>query len=424
MGIIKAIGSAISGSLADSWLETVEPDEMGMNTVMCKGVTLRKGQNKKGSDGVVSNGSVIHVFPNMMMMLIDGGKVVDYSTEEGYYTVNLSSAPSLFSGNLGKSIADTLRDTFERVKFGGTPSGRQQVIYINLQEIKGIKFGTRNPVNYFDNFYNAELFLRAFGTYSIRISDPLKFFAEAVPRNAERVEITDINAQYQSEFLDAFASTINRLSADGIRISFVQSKGRELSKYMADALDEDWRNLRGMEVCSVGIESITYDESSQKLINMRNETAMMADPSIMNAYMQKSVADGIKAAGGNAGGAALGFMGFNAAQSAGAGILGAMQQVAQPVPPQQPGYAPGVPPTGAPLGAPLGAAQAAAYTIGGNQGGWTCACGASNTGNFCQNCGSKKPAATQNADGKWFCQECGTENTGKFCQGCGLKRTV
>ncbi|MDR0987691.1 MAG: SPFH domain-containing protein [Ruminococcus sp.] len=394
MGIIKAVGKAVSGALADSWLETIEPDSMGDMTVMTKGVAVRKGQNKKGDAGIISNGSVIHVYPNMMMLLIDGGRVVDYSSEEGYYQVSLSSAPSLFAGNLGSDIADSLKDTFERIKFGGAPSGKQMAVYINLQEIKGIKFGTKNPVNYFDNFYNAELFLRAFGTYSIRITDPLKFYAEAIPKNANRVEITDINTQYMAEFLDAFASSINKMSMEGTRISYVQSKGRELSKYMADALDDEWEGLRGMQVCSVGIESISYDEGSQKLINMRNETAMMADPSLMNAYMQKSVADGIKAAGGNAGGAAIGFMGFNAAQSAGAGILGAM--------PQQP--------------APQAPAQQQ------QPGGWTCSCGTYNTGNFCQSCGNKKPAPAPAADGKWFCSECGTPNTGKFCQNCGNKK--
>ncbi|MDR0943263.1 MAG: SPFH domain-containing protein [Ruminococcus sp.] len=386
MGIIKAIGSAVSGGFADSWLETLEPADMGDNTVMCKGTSVRKGQNVKGSTGLVSNGSVIHVYPNMMMLLIDGGRVVDYTTEEGYYKVADSSAPSLFAGNLGSDIADSLRETFERVKFGGVPSGKQLVVYINMQEIKGIKFGTRNPVNYFDSFYNAELFLRAFGTYSIRIVDPIKFYAEAIPKNADRVEFSDIYAQYQSEFLDAFASTINKLSADGVRISFVQSKGRELSKYMNDALDDDWTGLRGIQVVSVGIESITYDEGSQKLINMRNETAMMADPSLMNAYMQKSVADGIKAAGGNAGGAAIGFMGFSAAQSAGAGILGALNQVPQQQPQQQAEPAPQSAPNQYPN----------VQTQGGNS-----------------NSGEQK---------KWFCQECGTPNTGKFCQNCGNKK--
>ena len=102
----------------------------------------------------------------------------------------------MFSGSLDAAV----KDTFERLKFGGQTPHEQRVFYINLQEIKGIKFGTRNPVNYFDQFYNAELFLRAHGSYSIRIVDPLRFYAEAVPRNASRVEIEDINEQYMNEF--------------------------------------------------------------------------------------------------------------------------------------------------------------------------------------------------------------------------------
>ena len=274
MGIIKAAVSAISGGLADQWLEVIEPDNMAGNTVFTSGVTVRasdrRNSNVKGTAATVSNGSVIHVYPNQFMMLVDGGKIVDYTAEEGYYTVNNSSLPSLFNGQLGAAV----KESFNRVKYGGVTPTMQKVFYINLQEIKGIKFGTRNPINYFDNFYNAELFLRTHGTYSIKIKDPIKFYSEAIPRNAERVNIEEINEQYFSEFLEALQSAINQMSADGVRISFVPSKGRELSKYMSDILDEEWNQMRGMEVQAVGIASISYDEESAKLINMRNQGAM------------------------------------------------------------------------------------------------------------------------------------------------------
>ena len=140
-----------------------------------------------------------------------------------------------------------MKESFSRIKFGGQTPARQNVFYINLQEIKGIKFGTRNPVNYFDNFYNAELFLRAHGTYSIKITDPIRFYEEVIPRNAGQVEIEDINEQYLSEFLEALQSAINQMSADGIRISHVASKSRELGKYMADTLDRSEERRVGKE---------------------------------------------------------------------------------------------------------------------------------------------------------------------------------
>ncbi len=399
MGIIKAVAGAISGGLADQWLEVVEPGEMSDQTVFCEGVLTRRGANTKGTEDTVTNGSVIHVYENQFMLLVDGGRVIDYTAEPGYYKVDNQALPSLFNGQFG----DALKETFSRVKYGGQTPTKQKVYYINLQEIKGIKFGTKNPVNYFDSFYNAELFLRAHGTYSIKITDPLKFYAEVIPKTASRVNIQDINEQYMSEFLEAFQSAINKMSADGERISFVASKGMELGKYMSTILDEDWKNMRGMEIQAVGIASISYDEESTKLINMRNEGAMLSDPTIREGYVQGSVARGMEAAGSNANGSMAGFMGMGMAMNTGGNMLGAASAANMQQMQMQNQY--------------QNQNQGAAPQAPQNQGamGWQCQCGTHNTGNFCSNCG--KPAPNQ----KWTCQ-CGNVNEGNFCSNCGKPR--
>ena len=439
MAIIKAISDAVRGGLADQWLEVIEPADMGGSTVFTSGVELRRGErnsNTKATSATISNGSVIHVYPNQFMMLVDGGKVVDYTAEEGYYTVNNSSLPSLFNGQFG----DSLKESFNRIRYGGMTPTLQRVFYINLQEIKGLKFGTRNPINYFDNFYNAELFLRAHGTYSVKITDPLLFYAEVIPKNAGQVEMDSINEQYLSEFLEALQSSINQMSADGIRISYVASKGRELGKYMADVLDEDWRRMRGMEVQSVGVASISYNEESQKLINLRNQGAMLSDPTIREGYVQGAIAEGLRSAGSNSNGAMAGFMGMGMGMQAGGGFMGAasaanMQQMQMnqgqmaggAYPGGQGQMAGGAYPGGQGQMAggayPGGQGQAAGGSASGSgngspaqgQAGWTCGCGTVNTGKFCSECGSPRPAAS------WTCS-CGTVNTGKFCSECGKPR--
>ena len=421
MGIIKATLSAVGGGLADSWQEVIEAGAMQDTTVFCKGVKVRKNDkrnsNKRGTEDTISNGSVIHVYDNQFMLLVDGGKVVDFTAEPGYYKVDNSAMPSLFAGQFGKSLAET----FSRIKYGGVPSSSQKAYFINLQEIKGIKFGTRTPVNYFDNFYNSELFLRAFGTYSIKITDPLKFYAEAIPRSATTVDINDINDQYLSEFLEALQAAINRMSGDGIRISHVASKSRELSSYMANELDHDWKALRGFEVLSVGIASVSYDEDSKKLINMRNQGAMLGDAAVREGYVQGAMARGFEAAGSNPNGGASTFMGMGMGMNA-AGGFGAFSETNRAAMERD------------------AAAKAA------KQNGWVCACGAVNEGKFCSECGAKQPSANgtwvcprcgNNARGKfcsecgekapvvadkWFCSECGTENDGKFCRNCGKKK--
>ena len=403
MGIIKALTGAIGGGLADSWLEVIESAPMGDNTVFTRGIKVRKGdsrnQNTKGTADTVSNGSIIHVYDNQFMMLVDGGKVVDYTAEPGYFKVDNSSMPSLFGGQFG----DSLKETFSRIKYGGTPSSSQKVFFINLQEIKGIKFGTRTPINYFDCFYNSELFLRAHGTYSIKVTEPLKFYAEAIPRNAESVDINDINEQYLNEFLEALQAAINQMSADGTRISFVTSKARELSKYMANVLDEEWNQNRGMQVQSVGIGSLSYDEESQKLINMRNQGAMLSDPSVREGYVQGAMARGVEAAGSNTAGAGAAFMGVGLGMNAAGNMAGAFSASNQ----QQMQYQ-----------------QQQQVQQQAQHGGWKCSCGATNGDNmaFCPGCGSKKPAHKP-AEGGWTCS-CGATNGANmaFCPNCGSKK--
>ncbi len=399
MGIIKATLSAIGGNLADSWLEVLEADNMSDTTVFTKGVKVRKNDkrnsNKRGTEDVISNGSMIHVYPGQFMILVDGGKIVDFTAEEGYYKVDNSAAPSLFAGQFGAS----LKDAFTRIKFGGVPSYSQKAYFINLQEIKGIKFGTRTPVNYFDNFYNAELFLRAHGNYSIKITDPIKFYTEVIPKNTDRVEIQTVNEQYLSEFLEALTASINRMSVDGIRISHVTSKMRELSDYMQSELDAEWNEGRGFEIQSVGIASVSYDEESQKLINMRNQGAMLGDATVREGYVQGAMARGFEAAGSNKGGATQAFMGMGFGMNAGGSFMGTASETNR---------------------RQMEAdreekARAAASAKAENS--WLCSCGNTATGKFCDECGSPRPAARDS----WKCS-CGNTASGKFCSECGAKR--
>ena len=410
MGIIRAAINSVKGGLADSWQEVIQPRPMSGTIAMVPGEKITHGtsQNTKGTPNIVSNGSVIQVYDNQCMLLIDGGKVVDFTAEPGYYQVSNSSMPSLFCGQFG----DSIKETFNRIKYGGIPSQAQRVFYINLQEIKGIPFGTSTPVNYFDNFYNSELMLRAHGTYSIKVVEPFKFYQEVIPREAvtenKSVDFADVRAQYNEEFVGALGSAINQYSADGERISFIKSKQRLIGQYMAQTLDEEWTQARGMEVFAVGMD-VSYTEDSQELINMRNKGAMLSDAAVQQGYVAANISEGLKDAGSNANGAMAGFMGMGIGMNAGGNIMGGYQQnpqyrQQQPTQPQQQAQPQQTP-------APQAGGAAA--------GSWTCSCGAVNTRKFCSECGSKKPEAPK----KRFCTNCGYELSAnaKFCPECGTK---
>lgn len=419
MGIIRALAGAIGGGLADQWLEVYESDYMGPSTITAPGVMVRqndsRNSNRKGTADTISNGSIIQVKEGQFMLLVDGGKVIDYSGEAGYFKVDNSSMPSLFNGELG----DTVKETFNRVRFSGTTPYKQTTYFLNMQEIRGLKFGTPAPVNYFDNFYNAELFLRAYGSYTIRITDPLKFYVQVADHDADSsIDVADMSEQYRNEFLTAFQTALNKMSSDGQRISFVLSRGDDLAKYMQDVLDEKWQELRGFQVESVAIASISYDEESQKLINMRNQGAMLSDASIREGYVQGSIARGLESAGSNKAGAGQGFFGMGVGMSTmGSGFGTFSQNNAEQIRQQQAQQASQAQPAPNPDAA-KNHAGAETVMAGVATSTWTCPqCGITNTGKFCSECGTKKP------DASLKCPKCGNPVSpqSRFCPECGQK---
>ena len=419
MGIIKAAINAVRGGLADTWLEVIEPAPMGEHTVIVPGQLVSqngKSQNKKGSSNIVSNGSVIHVYEKQMMILVDGGKIVEYTADPGYFKVDNSSMPSLFNGQFG----DSIKESFSRIKYGGVSSQSQHVFYINLKEIKNLKFGTTSPVQYYDSFYEAELFMRLHGSYSIKITDPFKFYQEVIPteiitENKSLEFAGEFIRQYNEEFVTELGSAFNQYSADGNRISFITSKSKEMAKYMRDALDDEWREMRGFEVNAVSMGMPSYSDKSQAIIDKRAEmgasVSFLRDGANQQAYMAQNIAEGINAAGHNTGGAMNAFLGMGMAQNMGGNIMGGYMQNPQYVSQNGGQQQQQQPQQVVPAQQPQQAAPAD---------GWTCTCGAVNSGKFCCECGSPRPAAPK----KRFCGNCGAQLTEgqKFCPECGTKQ--
>ena len=418
MGIIRAAINAVTGGLADTWLEVIEPSPMGEHTVIAPGQLVTqngKNQNKKGSSNIVSNGSIIHVYDKQMMILVDGGKIVDYTAEPGYFKVDNSSMPSLFNGQFG----DAIKESFSRIKYGGVSSQSQHVFYINLKEIKNLKFGTTSPVQYYDAFYDAELFMGLHGSYSIEITDPFKFYQQVIPNeiiteNRSLEFEGEFIRMYNEEFVTELGTAFNQYSADGNRISFITSKSKEMAKYMRDALDDDWNENRGFAISHVSMMPPKYSDKSQEIIDKRaamgSTVSYLRDGANQQAYMAQNIAEGINAAGHNEGGAMNAFLGMGMAQNMGGGVMGTYMQNPQYAP-QNGGY----------QQQPMQQQQQAPQQQAAPAGGWTCpSCGATNNGNFCSECGGKKPDAPK----KRFCGNCGAQLTEgqKFCPECGTKQ--
>lgn len=415
MGIIKVAVDSARKMFSDQWLEYVKPADLGEGVIASIGKVYNNSgspkNNSKRTPDTISNGSYIMVPEDTCMILVDNGKIVDYTTEAGNYKVENSSLPSLFNSNIGPAVKDMFTETWKRFKFAGTVPTQQQVVYINMRPINDIKFGTPTPVPYYDANYDVDLEVKSHGSYSIEVVEPLRFFIKVLAADVTTYTLEDFNDQYRNEFIEKFSVALTSLSAQNIRISQLMMHGSELSALMADKLDDSWRELRGMEILTVAVASITYSEKSAEILEIRNKGSVLRDASIRQGYVQGAIARGIESAGSNEAGAGVGMMGVGLGMNAGGNMMGqasqanfqemqmqeqARQQAEQNL--QQHN-------------------QQTANQVG--QGQWTCPqCQTVNEGKFCTNCGTKKPEEV----GFGACGECGyqfKDSKPKFCPNCG-----
>ncbi len=401
MGLIKAALGAAGGVLGDQWKEYFYCEALPQNVLAVKGRKKLSGRssNRNGEDNVISGGSVIAVADGQCMLIVEQGKIVEVCAEPGEFVYDASTEPSIFAGNLGDSIGAVFSNIGKRFTFGGEAPRDQRVYYFNTKEIVGNKYGTPSPVPFRVVDRNigldVDISIRCFGEYSYRISNPLLFYTNICGNVTSEYTRDKIEGQLKTELLTALQPAFAKISDMGIRYSSLPGHTMELAQALNEVLSPKWRDLRGLEIVSIGVSSVKASEEDEKMIKELQRNAAFRDPTMAAAHLVGAQAAAMQSAAANENaGSAMAFMGMNMAANAG-GVnaqnlyqMGVQQQTAHPAQ------------------TPAAAANA-----------WICpSCGASAAGKFCPECGTKKPES-----GTWTCS-CGAVNKGKFCSECGAKK--
>lgn len=399
MGILKAALTAATSTMADQWLEFYSCESMPAEAlvVRAKKQTGKRSSNTKGSENVISDGSKIIVHEGQAMIMVEQGMITEIATEAGVYTYNSGESPSIFSSSLGRGIIDTFKEMWERMKFGGDAAKDQRIYYFNMKDILNNTFGTTNPVpfrmHYEDLGRPFTVNVKCNGTYTFRICDPVLFYTNVCGNVSNTYDRKTLDMQIRSEFIDALIPSFAELAAKGIRYEQLAGGNAQVKEAIKNSLVSNWEHNRGILLTGVYINSSTIPDSDLKKIQEYEDKAWLRDPANAATLLAEAQAEAMKTAAGNSGGAAMGFFGMNLASQAGG--MSAQNLYA------------------------MGAAQQAAaqQQAANNANTWKCQCGTENTGKFCNNCGSAKPAPA----GSWKCK-CGAENTGKFCADCGAPK--
>ena len=393
MGLIHAALGTASGVLADQWKDYFYCESLANHVLASKGKKRSSARSgNRGSDNIITSGSVIAVADGQCMLIVEQGKIVDVCAEPGEYQYDASTEPSVFFGNLEESVVEVFKVLCKRFTFGGEPPKDQRVYYFNTKEIIGNKYGTPSPVPFRVVDRNAgidiDITVRCFGEYSFRMVNPLLFYTNVCGNISGDYTVDQLSGQMRAELLTALQPAFSRISDLGIRYSALPGHTGELAEALNAELSAKWREVRGLEIVSVGVASVKASEEDERLIKELQRTAALKNPNMAAAHLAGAQAAAMQAAAANEhAGAAMGFVGLNMAQAAGGLNAQSLYQ--------------------------MGSQQ--------NEDKWSCpVCGKTATGKFCAECGTKKQETVVSAG--WKCPDCGTVNRGKFCVECGRKK--
>lgn len=394
MGLIQAAVSAAGSTFSDQWKEYFYCDAIPSGIAAVRGHKKVRGlSSNRGDDNIISDGSVIAVADGQCMLIVDQGQVTDICAQPGEFRYDSKTEPSLFTGSLDDGLKNVFAAIGKRFTFGGQAAEDQRVYYINTKELPGNKYGTPSPIPFRVIDKNIgldiDISVKCFGEYSLKITDPISFYTNVCSNFTDTYPISNLEGQLRSELLTALQPAFAKLSAQGVRYSEVPAHTAELADALNEELSKKWKELRGIEIVSFGVSSIKASEEDERMIKEAQRNGMYRDPTMAAATLVGAQAQAMQDAAKNTNGAAMGFMGMNMAQNAGGVNAGQLYEA----------------------GAAKASQPAAAEK-------WICPnCHAENSGKFCSNCGTPKPASDV-----WYCPNCGTKNTGKFCSNCGTKK--
>ena len=344
MGFIKAFTGALSGSFANQWLEYMAPPASMTDHVLLARATPVKSNGSENNDGeenanVISNGSKFLVPEGTCLITVENGGITGVISEPGGYTYtteNVPEAKSMFSGD--GFFASTFGQSWNQFKFGGQPGNQQVAFYVNLKDIKGLHYGTQNPIRYRDAYYaGAMLAVTSNGTYTVKVVDPILLIKNLIPvdiisgQGRSYFELGESDGGVEeglfADFIGSLSVALSNFTKGGKSIDEIQGGQTDFAKNVNEAVEEkaQWGTKYGLAVVDVSPMGLDWDETSSKLITEKFNTGFLMQGGVGAAYAQTQIAEGVNAAGNNAGTGGLMGMGM------GVGMMGGTAGMTQPV---------------------------------------------------------------------------------------------
>ena len=204
---------------------------------------------------------------------------------------------------------------------------KSEIYFVNTTRFNGLKWGTKNPIMLRDPEFGP-VRLRAFGTYSMRVSDPAVFMREIVGTDGEFT-----SGEIAFQIRNIVVQEVSRvLASSGIPVLDMAANTADLGKLIADAIAPTIAGY-GLTIPEFYIENISLPEAVEAMLDKRTSMGIVGD---LGRFQQYSAAEAMTTAAANQGAAGAGMgmgMGMMLGQSGPWGARPAEPAAAAPPPP-------------------------------------------------------------------------------------------
>lgn len=226
----------------------------------------------------IKNGAQLTVRESQVAVFINEGELADVFPP-GRYELTTQNLPIL--------------TTLKGWKYGFNSPFKAEVYFINTKRFPNMKWGTPNVFYIRDKDFG-RVSLRAFGTYTFKVADPVKFIKEIVGTDGD-FSTDEISGELRSMIVTRF---IDAIGESGLALLDFAQNYKDLSDFCEKKLGEEFVDY-GLEITKFLISSISLPEELQKKLDEGTGMNMLGD---MNKYAQMKGADAMDKAAGNTGG--------------------------------------------------------------------------------------------------------------------------
>ena len=250
----------------------------------------------------IKYGAKLTVRESQVAVFVNEGQIADVF-EPGMYELETNNLPIL--------------TTLQNWPHGFESPFKAEIYFFNTRQFLNLKWGTKNPVMVRDPEFSAAR-LRAYGTYSIRVSDAVAFLKEVVGTDG-RFTTDEITNQLRNLIVSNFSSIVGE---SGIPLLDLAANYDDLSSFITERIKPAFTEY-GISLHNLMVENISLPPEVEKALDKRTSMGVIGD---LKKYMDYQTAEALEAAannpnGGGSDGIGMG-MGIAVAKAMTDGVMG------------------------------------------------------------------------------------------------------